>query len=107
VGRFGFARLPQTWAEMNGVFNYCQYLFGLAGSDIKATATLSAKQAKIMAAEMREIGFEVCHPDALKALRAYCQGDMLGLRREHTEAFITQLAQTWTADYEAEQGTDG
>ena len=103
--RFGFVRLPTTWAEINAMFNYCHNMYLSAGGGIGETPTMSAKQAKIMAEQWREISLEVCHPDALKALRAYYEGDMLGLRREHNEAFIQLITSSWTADYLDEQAS--
>ena len=104
--QFGFGRLPQTWAELNGMLSYCQRLHGLSGGGIVENPTLSAKQAKALAQQAREAGLAICRPEYVKALRAFCQGDELGLRREHTDALIAMLAETWADEYRAELGDD-
>jgi len=77
AGRYGFERLPATWSELYGLFEYCDSLDAASGAGMMAPDQL---------AEWRKASFEVWRrkqPGLMPAIERFCAGDRDGLRELH------------------------
>lgn len=77
--RYGFERLPATWGELYGLYEYCDCLDAASGVGMVAPDQLG---------EFRRASFEVWQrkrPDLLPAIELYCAGKLDELREMHRQ----------------------
>lgn len=88
--RFGFERLPRTWAELNGFLDYCEELHGAAGAGVRET------ERSTWQAAYREV-FVRHQPWRVAAFDAYVAGDATALRAAHRDGqVLARLAREFT-----------
>jgi hypothetical protein len=84
--RYGFERLPATWGELYGLFEYCDSLDAASGERMVAPDQL---------ADFRKAALEVWgrkNPGLVPAIERFCAGDIDGLRELHRrEDTLTRL----------------
>jgi hypothetical protein len=89
ITHFGFDRLPLTWAEMNGVLDYCENIWIAAGGGIPAASVKDWRKS------YREV-MENRRPWRIPALDAYVAGDLERLRQVHLqEKTLERVAAEW------------
>ncbi len=79
MARYGFERLPVTFAELFGLFEYCDCLDAASGLGMRPREQL---------AEWQAASFEVWQrkrPQLMPAIRLYCAADIDSLRALHRE----------------------
>lgn len=79
LSRYGFERLPATFAELFGLFEYCDCLDAASGVGMRPREQL---------AEWQSASFEVWQrksPQLMPAIRLYCASDTDALRTLHRE----------------------
>jgi hypothetical protein len=79
IDRFGFERHPATYAELYGLFEYCDRLTALSGIGVLPIGQLAAWQSRSLPLVSR------ARPPCLQAVEMYCSGDFEGLKRWHRE----------------------
>jgi hypothetical protein len=79
LDRFGFERHPLTYAELHGLFDYCDRLTALSGVGVLPPAELAAWQARSFLLLSRR------QAPLLAAARMYGLGDVEGLRAWHRD----------------------
>lgn len=77
VERYGFDRLPRTFAELFGLVDYCDSLDAARGSGMMAPDQLAQWQEASFAVWRRK------QPQRMPAIELYCAGDLAGLRALH------------------------
>jgi hypothetical protein len=89
LAHFGFDRLPLTWAEMNGVLDYCENIWVAAGGGIPADSVKDWRRS------YREV-MEKRRPWRIPAFDAYVAGDIERLRKVHSqEKTLERVAAEW------------
>lgn len=97
VAKFGFDRLPLTWAEMNGFFDYCTAMHRFSGAGIPVSSLTLWRQCA------REVEQEF-HGWRVAAFDAYAAGDVVALLAIHArERTIERVAAEWR-EYDYEPG---
>ncbi|HEY8102646.1 MAG TPA: hypothetical protein VIF82_18050, partial [Burkholderiaceae bacterium] len=90
IACFGFERLPVTWGELNGMLDYCKYLW-MASGDQFVPADLIPDWQKIS----RNIDLQFA-PWRIPAFDAYIANDIDKLRRIHlADKTIERLGAEW------------
>lgn len=79
IAHFGFNRLPLTWAELNGMLDYCQDMHRFSGVGIPEKMLVYWKES------VREVE-EKYHPWRIPAFDAYAAGAQAELIKIHIEA---------------------
>ncbi len=77
IARYGFDRLPATYAELYGLFEYCDSLDAASGMGMRPKDQLR---------EWQEASFVVWRkkkPELMPAIELYCAEDIEGLRSLH------------------------
>ncbi len=77
LARYGFERLPATWAELFGLFEYCDCLDAASGIGMRPPEQLAAWQAASFEVWRRK------RPDLMPAIERFCAGDVDGLKALH------------------------
>jgi hypothetical protein len=79
VARYGFDRLPATYGELLGLFEYCDSLDAASGVGMRPQDQLSEWQAGSFVVWRRK------DPDLMPAIELYCAGAIAGLRALHRQ----------------------
>lgn len=88
--RYGFARLPATWAELFGLFEYCDSLDAASGTGMCAPDQLASWQSASFEVWRRK------RPDLMPAIERFCAGDIDGLKALHRdEDTLTRLGRDY------------
>jgi hypothetical protein len=89
IAHFGFNRLPLTWAELNGVLEYCENFWYANGGGMPVQYAESWRRSA------RKVELE-CLPWRIPALDAYVAGDIETLRKIHAaDKTIERVAAEW------------
>ena len=89
IAHFGFNRLPLTWAELNGVLEYCESFWYADGGGMPVEYAESWRQS----ARKTELKYL---PWRIPALDAYVAGDIETLRQIHAaDKTIERVAAEW------------
>ncbi len=79
LARYGFERMPATYAELFGLFEYCDCLDAASGVGMRPRAELADWQAASFVVWQRK------SPHLMPAIELYCAADTDGLRALHRE----------------------
>jgi len=79
MARYGFDRLPATYGELFGLFEYCDSLDAASGVGLRPKDQLDEWQAASFVVWRRK------HPQLMPAIERYCAGDTDGLRELHSQ----------------------
>lgn len=79
VARYGFDRLPTTYSELYGLFEYCDSLDAASGVGMRPKDQLGEWQAASFVVWRRK------NPELMPAIELYCAGDVSGLRSLHRQ----------------------
>ncbi len=77
--RYGFDRLPVTYGELFGLFEYCDSLDAASGVGLRPKDQLDEWQAASFVVWRRN------QPQLMPAIERYCAGDTDGLRALHSQ----------------------
>ncbi len=77
LDRYGFERLPATWAELFGLFDYCDCLDAASGVGMRPPEDLAGWQAASFEVWRRK------RPELMPAIERFCAGDIDGLKLMH------------------------
>jgi hypothetical protein len=81
---FGFPRLPRTWGELEGVWDYCGAI---------DSAARSGMGLEIMAEYS---------PGQIPVMQAYLNGNRFELKRWHTEECLQEITDNWVSSASSE-----
>jgi hypothetical protein len=79
LARYGFGRLPATFAELFALFEYCDSLDAASGVGMRPDGELAEWQAASFVVWRRK------SPQLMPAIELYCAGDIDALRAMHRE----------------------
>lgn len=89
--RYGFSRLPATYGELMGMYDYCQELEVLSGFDSVAPHLLPTWQAASLKMQAK------VDPEKFEPLKLYIQQDIEALRALHDrEDTLTKLGRSYS-----------
>lgn len=91
LARYGFDRLPATFAELFGLFEYCDNLDAASGVGMRPAEQLAEWQAASFVVWRRK------QPELMPAIERFCAGDIDALRALHRdEDTLTRLGERYT-----------
>ncbi len=100
AARYGFSRLPETYGELMGLYDYCNGLEVLSGFDSVAPHLLPTWQATQLRVRAKH------NPTQLEPLRLYIEQDIDALRAFHDQQeTLTKLGRNYN-DVEREFEAD-
>ena len=79
AARYGFDRLPVTYSELYGLFEYCDSLDAASGVGMRPEGQLGEWQKASFVVWRRK------NPELMPAIELYCAGDIRGLRALHQQ----------------------
>lgn len=79
MARYGFDRLPDTYGELFGLFEYCDSLDAASGVGLRPKDQLAEWQAASFVVWRRK------QPQLMPAIERYCAADTAGLRELHNQ----------------------
>lgn len=92
IKRYGFDRLPATYGELFGLFEYCDSLDAASGVGLRPKDQLDEWQAASFVVWRRK------HPQLMPAIERYCAADTDGLLELHREQdMLTTLGLNYLA----------